>query len=217
MARPSGLDWSSSFEHRVQIWGWQKEKQGDRGARRVSCEPGPRHPFQGLLIPRPGHEPRNVRSPQRELVCGVASKPQEDPKQRVEHSKGMWGHEGRQHSKLLHSRKVNQVRLTCLIRLLKRALLAEELVLAGRSVGRVTPRHRPLEQSAATYRNKKQGHAGRGSTAQGVLALHHVLHLHHWEPDSRAMAFPSPPRALSTLPAMRSTPCEQERLNPSVT
>lgn len=101
MARPSGLDWSSSFEQSPNL-GLAKEKQGTGvPAARLPVSQGP-GTLSRTSHPTPqATSPGKTRSPQRELVCGIASKPQEDPKQRVEHSKGMWGHEGRQHSKLL--------------------------------------------------------------------------------------------------------------------
>ena len=70
------------------------------------------------------------------------------------------------------SRNVNQVRLTCLIRLLKRALRADR---AKRGQGHAS-KPPPLEQSAATYRNEKQRreegvHTGQGPGPASCSAL----------------------------------------------
>lgn len=92
------------------------------------------------------------------------------------------------------SGKVNQVRLTCLLGLLKRALLAEELVLARRRVGRVTPQSHRLWSRAQQPTETRSSGMKRGSTPERVLALHHVLHLHHWELPAKNKSSPTPPR-----------------------
>lgn len=171
-----------------------KGEAGDRGAcSTASCEPGPRHPFQDSSSHAPGHEPRENPAVHSESLSVVLHQSlRRTPSRGWSTPRGCGDMKEDNTLSYCDSRKVNQVRLTCLIRLLKRALLAEELVLAGRSVGRVTPQSHRLWSRAQQPTGTRSRGMRRGSTAQGVLALHHVLHLHHWEPPAKGHGVPLP-------------------------
>lgn len=191
---PSGQDWCSSFKHRVQIWGWQRRSREQGCLQRGFLWARASTPFPRLLIPRPRPLAQGKPAVHRESLSVVLHQSLgRTPSRGWTTPRGCGDMKEDNTQSYYDSRKVNQVRLTCLIRLLKRALLAEELVLAGRSVGRVTPQsHRLWSRVQQPTETRSRG-MRRGSTPERVLALQHVLHLHRGSHQLRTMASPRSP------------------------